>query len=221
MPTLDIQRLRESRKHKIICTHPGTGGRPFQLVGFRQEEFTIGGQAEYSNPFANAMQDRNVAIQAGVSELGALYGRLTGTDDALPVLNLATREQTRHQWVSSQRPQIPVNITLLKMQRADESVSKKAAQMVSMTMPSGTNAAATGVNFLKSPGGYNPANADGTWTVSIGEFFRADKLLLVSAQMMLSEAPTADGSPLYGVLQCMFEPHMIVTADEFMGWFVK
>jgi hypothetical protein len=203
---LEWERLWGNPNAKVTLAGPvGT------FEGFRQQEFSIGGQAEYSNPFAASMQDKGLMAGAIASTVSNATGGLVD----LPIVTLRNKEQTRHHWTNSQRPSIPVNLTLVRFSLKAPSVSQVSAQILSCLYPKG------GGGLLNPPGGYDAKSGGGTWTVQIGTYFRAPLLLLINGQASFSPTSVQDGSPLYANLSLTFEPYMIIDEGEFKGYFLK
>ena len=204
MPTLDFQALNSNPHAKVFLAHPTAG----TYEGFVQEEFSIGGQAQYSNPFSAGMGDKGVMANAMGSEISAATGGLVD----MPTISLKTKEQTRHQWTNSDRPSIPINITLVRYSMSQPSVTSIAKNITKTVYPKGTG-------LLQPPGGYEASSGSGTWAIKVGEYFKADKLLLLTFNTSYSQQKVSDGSPLFCNLSLTFEPYMVINEDDYLGYF--
>ena len=91
------------------------------------------------------------------------------------------------------------------------------------------------LGFLSAPNGYNPIDSvtnltnpygspgrestKGTWSLQIGKWFKAYNLILQNAQFEASKEVAPDGTPIYVQGSIQLESCILITYDEYLGWF--
>ena len=66
---------------------------------------------------------------------------------------------------------------------------------------------------------YKSVTADGVWFLNIGDWFIADNLTLVGANLTFSKERTKYGDPLMATVDCSFQPFRDISSDEFKAYF--
>lgn len=189
------------------------GKRTFR--GAIEQDFELGGEAQFDNPFEQYLDDKSQKLAQGTAVFNSMFKGF----DVSPI-QLKTRLNTISLWTGSQRPPIPIPFTVVRRRMSQPSVTSITSYLISQTFPESTEPALTG--FLTAPGGYkitDDGNAEGTWIVSVGNWFRATGLILRSANFTHSKAVVGDDTPLYATGTLTFEPYRAITASEFRAWF--
>lgn len=208
MPTLDFTALKGNANAKVILAHP-TGGT---FVGYRQEDFTLSLQAQYGAKFENAMQEQSSTLNTGISALNNWSGGLFN----IPNVNLTNQAQTLYEWNASQRPPIPIQLTIVRHSLSETPVTQVAKNLLKHLLPR------KGVgDLLKAPGEYNAGMGTGMWTVQVGQYFKATQLVLTQGNAAFAPVDVSDGTPLYANLSLTFEPYKLPTEDEFEQYFLR
>lgn len=92
------------------------------------------------------------------------------------------------------------------------------------------------LGFFEAPCGYNPIDSlkepangygtsrqssNGTWSLEIGNWFRATGLLLQNAQFEMSRETDPDGKPIYAQGAVQLESSILITYQDYYNWFKK
>ncbi|WYW02716.1 PmgG-like head morphogenesis protein [Pseudomonas phage vB_PpuM-Peetri] len=217
---LDYNALMGSADHTIRLSHQ------LDLYQFKciiTAPFGINSSANYESPFEQFFNDKSQKL----TELTTATNIAFGTD--FKTFQIKTLLNTVSTWNGTQRPTFPLQIAIVRYNESEEPVHLKSAKLQSYLYPrigEGKNEK-VGVDsflsaFLTPPGGYLPSGkteAQGTWTLEIGQWFRATNLILVDANFEFSQAITVDGTPLYATGSLTVQPYRLVSDQEFLAYF--
>jgi hypothetical protein len=123
------------------------------------------------------------------------------------------KRETRAKWTDSGKPQISVEFMLLANSAADaDSNIEKILLLKSAVLPLDDGGA------LLAPLGYR-GGTQGTLIFSLGTWFVANNLVMISESCQPSSQVMSNGYPLSW--HCLFtlEPYETITINDFIGWF--
>ena len=206
---IDLDLVRAAPKLKLSLMNTKLN---FTLSGWITSEFTISGTANYKNPYESAMDEASTKLNA----ITATVNSKAGTE--IPQIQLKTLAKTVGLYVGSEKPTFDVPMLFVTTKPGDNIVTD-LAKLVSLTMPEEDKK----TSLIKAPGNYiaaeGAASAGGTWTVSIGSWFRARHLLLLQAQATFSKEVVPSGAPLYANASATFAPYRLVSSSDFRKYF--
>lgn len=188
----------------------------FKLTTLIEQDFGFDTSAIYDSKdgySSGAIQDM-VNAAANATENGSQYV-------------MKNIRETVSQWTGTNKPifQIPATIFAYKPEIDTTKVVRDLLGLV------GTQKAFDDeFGVLKAPGGYGvekltsnfgTQSLDGVWSISIGRYFRATGLTLLSFGHNSSAAVVAStNKPLYVRMSLTFQPAILPTADELQSWFL-
>ena len=234
--------LESTPEARVVLTHvdpsrEGDAGldRLRQWTSYVVDDLALSASAEYAAPFADlaaSVRERANKVQAGAGGVISLLQERGWwpKDDAAAqtALNtsLGSYAQSILHWNSSERPTFQVSMHFVTWRNehvGTKGVTRRATELASMPLP-GISSATDG-HTMTRPAGYNTSENDrgvqGTFTLEIGTWFRARKLVLQSANLNMSKERTTLGEPLYATVECELVPYRMVSYDEYLGWFLK
>lgn len=218
---LDYSALMNSPDHTIRLSHQAEA---YQFKCIVTAPFGISSSANFDSPFEQFFNDKSQKL----TELTTATNIAFGTD--FKTFQIKTLLNTVSTWNGTQRPTFPIQIAVVRYTEREEPVHTKVAKLKSYLYPrvgEGKNEKVGIDSFLSSfltpPGGYLPqgkSEAQGTWTLEIGKWFRATNLILVDCSVEFSQTPTIDGSPLYATGSLIVQPYRLVSDKEFLAYFL-
>ena len=105
-------------------------------------------------------------------------------------------------------------MTLVRFSLSERPVTQVAKDLLKLLLPKGGA-------LLKPPGDYNAGEGTGTWTVQIGQYFKATQLVLTQGNAAFAPVDVSDGTPLYANISLTFEPYMVPTEEDFAAYFLR
>lgn len=202
---LTIDELISNKNAHVIIAGPGGNFR-----AFTSQEFSVGGGADYSSPFENNLDQKAQTINA----ISAGIHSASGGSIDVPAVVLKSKAETKHIWSNSRRPSFSINLIFVRFRMSDPAVTTIVRDIVKSVYPRG------GDGLLQAPGGYNSTDGSNTWTLSVGSYFRASKLVLTEASGSMSKEVVSDGTPLYAEVNVTFETYQLTTEDDFSQFFL-
>lgn len=184
------------------------------VLGFMIDEtFPIGGSANYT-----AISDQSLLESLGVPNIVSTIADVAG-------MGKKALLQTVKKWEGSEMPPFSVGLLFIARKPTDH-IEKYAAILASKCF------AKISGQLFHAPMGYNPFESGqeavyqegkqdltGTCVLSIGEWFEAYGLLLMSADFEASKECIGNGSPLYITGKVTFSPYREISYTEFLKYF--
>jgi hypothetical protein len=208
----------DESKYKVTISKLGNqfveGG---QVTGVLTDSFAIAGQNQFSS-LKNEIEDVPlVGSLASVANKAAKGTKLfAGKTFQLEL------EQTRKVWQESGVPNLSINLAFYGLKSGD--IGKRPIDKVKALYAALFPRKIQNTFLLDAPLGYKwiegkNLEAAGTLSLTIGQWFLADKLVAVGANFTPSLQVMRDGSPLYISGSIELEPYKMITYDEFLAWF--
>lgn len=187
----------------------GLQGGP--VIGVMTNEFSIAGANDFGS-----LRDyiKDIPIVGQFSETVKNATKLNGL---MGVSNVIEAE-TRKVWGSSGAPQFSIDLLFYNSNAED----KDGLLEIYKRIKSGSLPSKNGV-FFNAPLGYrfkskNGLGADGTISLSIGKWFLATGLVMISENFTFANKMNSKGHPIYATAQMTFEPYKQITLEEFKGY---
>ncbi|WBU87742.1 hypothetical protein [Escherichia phage EP_H11] len=211
MAVLDIEKLYANPDARIVLVHPGNKSR---TVGLIETDFGF----DISSLFESGEN-----LMAGTLTRGANAVANTVGMDQMVIRNI---RETIAQWRGSTKPVFPVTLTIISYNPSIRplDIVKEFLAGVTYTTKNGLMfGAPNGYSVTKATGNFNPDTAiTGTWTLQIGQWFRATSLILVNVSTQYSkEIARSTGQPLWAKVQLSFTPAYLPDEDHVRSWFIK
>lgn len=187
----------------------------FKLSSLIEQDFGFDSSAIYDSKDGNS--------GGSLQDIANLAANATSMGDQYVIKNL---RETVSQWTGNNKPifQIPMTIFAYKPEIDTTGILKNLLGLVGPRTTGGE------FGVLSSPGGYGvekltknfgTQSLDGVWSISIGRYFRATGLTLLSVGHNSSMAVVkSTGKPLYIKVNLTFQPAILPTADEIQSWFL-
>lgn len=203
---LDIIKINNSQYATVRIT-----GGDTKFTGILQNDFNISGRNNFDTGFVGSdlirgAIEKKAELQRTVTFItgGRAGGDVSGT---IP-------ELTRNNWTGSERPSFQVNVALIALKDDEENnVIRRSNQMMRFVFPDRKK------GLFVAPLGYNPGNAQGTVSLEIGKWFKADRLIVMSADFVHSKVCLKSGRPLYSTGTITLQPYQAITYREFQAYF--
>lgn len=210
---LDLEQLMNNPNAKIRIALPsGAGGGV--VSGFTQENFSIAGAASFEGKQVGQFDQFDK-----VGNLGSMiYNSATG--GSIENFTTLSRPATNRRWTSSDPVQFPVNFTIVAY-RENIDVRQDAARLFRCVYPNGSVEEILGFDVaMRAPMGYNYTinTATNTISLSIGQWFEADGLLMDDVMVEFSKEVIASGAPLYANVSVTLSPWRMSYADDIEGY---
>ncbi|QJT71154.1 hypothetical protein GR11A_00117 [Vibrio phage vB_VcorM_GR11A] len=207
MANFDIEHLRDGKHKQVILAHSSG----FTVTGFLEEDFDPAGgaQVEYSNPFEDYLTDKSEKLNQGTAVFNSLFGA------NIEQTQLKSRLNSISLWTGTSRPTFDIPITLIRHRTADQPITAITSELQSYLFPIADGGLES---TLAAPGGYKiieGGKASGTWTLSIGNWFRATGLILRAAPFPHSQVITVDDTPMFAKGRVTLEPYRMISSAEF------
>ena len=205
---LFIDRIQNSAAYKVIIGGPG-----FTVSGFLQSDFAFNASAEYSDASSSERSTLNSLVETGTTVFNSLAGGAIGNMSQKVVKSLI---ETRLQYSNSPKPTFTLNLSFIA-RNAGENVLTKIAPLVAATAPNEVGGGA----MIEAPGafsfeGKDPVNAV---RISIGQWFKMDKLVIIDASPIFSRGVIKSMTPLRADIAVTFKAARMFTADEIKALF--
>jgi hypothetical protein len=178
-----------------------------RVQGIVQGEFSVGGSNDFDTPFDTTNKDLGGGAVGKVFNFAKAFASAKG-------ISTTIKEFTRNVWKGSARPQFTVPMTFIATKDDSiEDVTKKVAALMRGVYPEEAK-----LGILSAPMGYDATTGRGTFTISIGKWFRARKMVMKSVDFQFSAQHLRSGRPLYAVGSITFEPYQNISIDEFESY---
>jgi len=209
-------------------------GSDIAVEGQMQNQLSIGGANGFTD-VASVMSELS-DVAGGISKtLGAVIGAASAIKTGMNAVNQASSRskvtdfESRLVWEGSEKPQFVIEYTFYNESQS-QAVSSKGALSMALSLqkavlPSkGLPAKGRPGVFFKSPLGYKPKTggnkvAQGTLTLSIGKWFRANDLVVKSTNFTPSIQVLGNGHPVLVKGSITLEPSELITYEAFIGYF--
>lgn len=193
-------------KFKIHITGSGIDFRAF----LTEDTFSIAGSATYESKY-EAMAD-NFIPDIAKSMAQAFMG-----------IQLKTFESTVLEYIDSERPTFTVPVVLPSFDVVSE---KKhygyARDMLAALYPGGGSGGLLDRATVIPPNNYKAFDRpNGRVVLFIGNWFKAENLVIVSANFNYSKEVTPRDYPLYITGEITLRPDRLTSSDDIKGYFVK
>lgn len=234
----------QSPEALIKLTHydPAASDGRVEIYAYSQEEMFLDSTANYNAPWEDLLEQKNLRLAQGAAVGNALSDFFGGAPMIQKFLSqehkaLNNIKLSAHQWIASERPNFPLELTFIAIDR-DSTPEQDAVAIMSRIYPRTNGENPEDTFTVTAPGGYRSGGRfvsdgpgeenytyqdrrpTGTWTVEIGTYFRAPGLVLVNASLQMSPIRTTYNQPLYAKVQTQFETHKIVTEEEYRSYFL-
>lgn len=210
---LTFDKLIANKNAKVLIQLPGDGDiKATTVIGFINEDFSIGASASYNTPFESAAQEQ----LSNLGQVGSgLVNKFLGID--LGTLSARTIEGTLKSWTGSSHLEFSINLIFPSLSEGDD-VRRSINPLFAAVLPSFKDIGLT--KTINAPLGYRPdptnRTAKNTVSLQIGTWFTlANKLIITSVQPRYSKQPTANGSPLYAEVAISFSSNRVISYQEF------
>lgn len=208
--TLDLEKLYNSPTSRVTIVHPGNKKT---TTGVIESDFGF----DMTSMFDDKTQLNNGTISQGLNAVANTTGQFSQ-------MVMTDLRQTLSQWLGSNKPIFPVPLTIVSYKP-----DIKPVDIVSELM-AGCTAESPGALVLKAPNGYGATKFSfnvgetltGTWTIQLGQWFRATGLVLLGCSAVFSkETARSTKQPLMARVTLTFQPAILPTADTVRGWFIN
>lgn len=148
--------------------------------------------------------------------------------------------ETIARWQSAAKPTFAFNVMFIRLSPSDDIItpvkillrgclpmdaSGEGIAKGTMQAPYGYKTGFSGQADDQSKdgdvGSYEESTTTGVWTVQVGKWFKAPKLVLSSVNVNFSQQCTPDGLPLYAECQLVFETWRLLKAGELDKFFLE
>lgn len=226
----------ELYKFMIVSTPKRNGKVEVSVEGHMQNELSIGGQNGFTD--VSAVISEVADIAGGISKtLASVVGIAGAIKRGLNAANQAASQskvtdvESRLIWEGSEKPQFQIDYTFYNTSWEYSETTKgalsQALTLQKTVLPSkGAPAKNRPGVFFRSPLGYKPKTggnkvAQGTLTLSIGKWFRANDLVVRSTNFTPSKQVLKNGHPVLVKGTITLEPSELITYETFLGYFKK
>lgn len=222
--SLDIEELLNNPHASIRIKHYQRSGRFTEWRSWIQEDFQISLASNYSAPFEDMLESATQRIGQGDIITQGGFTEFFEENFNLNIESGRTPQAFTYTWSSSERPSFSVPMVFVTTSidnNPQGNPQAAAARLAALCLPGLEDATFT------RPGGYTPgpkgSGADrspgGTFSLEIGTWFRAPGLVLLSADMTVSQQRMSNGWPLYAEVTANFEPYRLISEEEFLNFF--
>lgn len=208
--TLDIEKLYNSPASRVTIVHPGNKKT---TLGVIENDFGF----DVSSQWDDKSQSSQGVINQGLNAVANTTGQFSQ-------MVMTDLRQTLSQWLGSSKPIFPVPLTIVSYKPDIKPVDIVAELMA------GCAAESPGALVLKAPNGYGATKFSfnvgetltGTWTLQMGQWFRATGLVLLGCSAVFSkEIARSTQQPLMARVTLTFQPAILPTAETVRGWFIN
>ncbi|NRA76875.1 MAG: hypothetical protein HRU18_01595 [Pseudoalteromonas sp.] len=228
----NVKGISEDQANELYKFMISGGG--IQVEGQMQNQLSIGGANGFTDVSAVLSELSDMA--SGISsKLGSAIGAVKAVKQGMDAVNQASSRskvtdfESRLIWENSEKPQFAIEYTFYNQSQQQAESTKGALSMAialqKAVLPSkGTPAKGRPGVFFKSPLGYKPKTgnskvAEGTLTLSIGQWFRASDLVVRSTNFTPSIQVLGNGHPVLVKGSIVLEPTELITYETFLGYF--
>lgn len=197
---LNIDKLRNN-KNSVIRFRGSLRGKAYVMT----DEIQFAASATYSS-FAEESVTESILGGLGVNS------DLVKMSRKLMQVQTKTKIETRLSWEGSEMPEFNLEIAFVSV-RSTENVINQMLPFMMGVMPEDFGP------YVKAPAGYDLLEG-GKFTVQIGEWFRARDMVLTQSTFGVSTRILNNGSNLYATGSISFQPHQMLSADEFADFFI-
>lgn len=208
---LFLDKAAADPKRKIVIVLPSGSGAEKIVSGFITSDFNFSGGSQWNDPNSmaqGAIDEANAAIN-GASRLFNLAGAQMGQQ------RLASPMDSVYTWQAATRPQLNIDIVVPAI-REDDDVRAKVRSLLAAAYPERNFAG------YSAPGGYATdavGNASNTCILTIGNWFRAEDLVIEQVNASFSKAVMKNGLPRLASLAVTLSPFRIPDKEEVVNYF--
>jgi hypothetical protein len=220
MDAISYLKFANDPKSKYLVTIDGLGNsfvESGQVSGVLTDTFALAGQNMFSS-LRNEIEDIPIvgSFVAAGNKIAKGTKLFAGKTFQLEL------EQTRKVWQESGTPQLSISLAFYGLKSGD--IGNRPIDKVRALYGALFPKQVQNTFLLDAPLGYKwiagkNLDAAGTLSLSIGEWFKANKLVALSANFTPSLQVMRDGSPLYISGSIELEPFKMLTYEEFLAWF--
>ena len=229
---LDIdQLLADGSQAKVSLGLKGGGGTVAKWESWISEDLGVSVSTNYSALFEDTLDTAQEALNK-VQLLASGTGLLEKARELGASFESArTPANLTYTWTSSERPSFTANLVFITTRDDPSNMAgqgnpqEKAVSLAALCLPGLPEGAGTG-SLYQRPAGYQPdllqslvRSPAGTFTLSIGDWFEAPGLVLMSAEVSVSQQRMSNGWPLYAEVAATLEPYRMVSDAELASYF--
>lgn len=216
---LDIERALKDVNLRIILTHTPSSGysgknNNFSVVGINEQDFSLSAAGAYDHHDSDSTGNLQKKLNAVTSALG------TGE------FQLKNLRKTISEWCGNSKQPLNIPITVMNYDGSTNPINVgKNLLMLSSPHQKGGD-----YGVMEAPGGYSPqslqtqfmtASCQGTWSIQIGKWFRANNFLLTAVSVSHSrEIIKSSGVPLFVRCNCTFTPYILPSSEIIESWYM-
>jgi len=220
----NIADLKNSKDFLVHIVIPGTAGARV-LEGFITNELSFSGNAQYDGRSIAGSDALTSLLASGTSIWNALSDYLAskGSTQTKRIANQKAGggATTVIQWTDSGYFSFTVEMLMISYQPEHdvrEMVAPMWGALYPETVPEGL------ADLIDAPMGYatSPTSAKSTNTISVtvGEYFTANSLVMTEGSVSYSKELVENGSPLFAAVSCTFQATRMLSAAEVQRFFV-
>ena len=226
---LDIEKLLENPAARVTLRHnTGEKQEGNTWKSWIQGGFQVGLSASYTAPFEDMLEGITSLINKQEILSGGGISDFAESALGFDLESARTPSQYTYTWTTSDRPSFSVPLVFITTSLDNTQQGNPQAQAVSLAKLCLPGLEGGNSPTFTRPAGYTPTNKKtkgiikqppGTFTLNIGNWFSASGLVLLSAEIELSQQRMSNGWPLYAEVSVTLEPFRLISAEEFEGYF--
>lgn len=207
---LDIAKLHANPNARVIILHPGNTK---STIAVTESDFGFSMSSQFTS------ED-----QQGADPLSDTTNKISNTFGLGAQTIVANIRQTASQWTGSTRPTFSIPITVVAYDTSIKplDISKEFLKGVAFEYGmAGVFKAPNGYGVTKLDAGFGNSSFTGTWSLQIGQWFRATGLILLDATVQYSkEVLKTTKQPVWATINLTFQPCILPDKETVASWFL-